>query len=94
MQRPNFYTKEEFLHYLTEEGYDVELIEKFNKLEEVVKDDYVMTIVVNKDIKNATSYELNYYSKADKKHLLPYKIEFGELTYILENFIKKVNELV
>ena len=53
-----------------------------------------MTIVVNKDIKNATSYELNYYSKADKKHLLPYKIEFGELNYILENFINKVNELV
>lgn len=94
MQRPNFYTKKQFLHYLTEKGYDVELIEKFNKLEEVVKDDYVMTIVVNKDIKNATSYELNYYSKVDKKHLLPYKVEFGELNYILENFINKVNELV
>lgn len=94
MQRPNFYTKEEFLHYLTEEDYDVELIHKFNKLEEVVKDNYVMSIVVNEDIKNATSYELNYYSKEDKKHLLPYKIEFGELDYILENFINKVNELV
>ena len=93
MNKPVFFNKENFLDFVKETFKSQEINELANQLEKNI-DDYQFTAVITDNDDGNYSYELNYYSKKDKKHLIPYKIQYGDLKGILENFNKNIKQVI
>lgn len=93
---PKFLSKQEFIEYLNNENYSDDLMDSFNTLPETINndgDEYKISIVLT-DNNGYYDYEFNYYSVEARRHLLPYKVENGDLNKIIKNFIDKIKEKI